>query len=206
MTKRCCFTSDGLRFSIAVRQALAFAAFVLFNFAVSVTVDAQQAPVPSVPSGWETEKVAGKRPRIEFNKTGLRSPDLMSVKFYDRELLVDQTIRQWVVKRLMSGRAPLGGEWTGPIEKLTRQTKNFYTAERPFEVNNVKHVIVVNAVCVDKLNIRMAAVIKSLTNETRKHELAASRLMYRLVRVEIDSAKADERGLDLEQSLSLIHI
>ena len=160
----------------------------------------QTNPVPKTKSGWKKKVVSGKRGHVAFVKDGLGSSDYLTVKYYQRELLVDVSMHQWVQQRLITGDAPLNGKWTGPIEKLRRLTRNMYTAERRFEVDGKKHLIQIVAVNVDKLNVRMSALIKSETKAANRHQKDADQLRTEILKIEIAAAKADKRGLALEKN------
>ncbi len=174
--------------------------FALVLIALPSELDAQNK-VPQTPRGWSAKTVNGKKKRVEFTKDGIQTPDYLAVKFYDREVLVDLTIPQWIQNRLISGAAPLKGKWTGPIENLTRHTKNIYSAQRNFSVDGNKHSIEVTVVSVDNLNVRMAATIKSQSRTVKAHNAAAQKLQAQLLLTEIAAVKADpKRGLAIEQS------
>jgi hypothetical protein len=161
---------------------------------------AQNNSTPDAPRGWIKTSHSGKRANVAFAKSGIKSPEYLVVKFYERELLVEFDTPTWIQNRLLSPRPPLGGTWSGPIEKLTRQTGNVYTASRPFQVDNRDHAIEVTAVCVDKLHVRMAATIKSISGKSNEHALEAARLQAKVVAMEIADAKKSKRGLSLEQN------
>ena len=174
--------------------------FALVLIALPLGLDAQNN-VPKTPRGWTAKTVNGKKKRVEFTKDGIQAPDYLAVKFYDREVLVDRTIPQWIQKRLITGAAPLKGKWTGPIENLTRYTKNLYSAQRDFSVDGNKHSIEVTVVSVDNLNVRMAATIKSQSRSVRAHNAAAQKLQAQLFQTEIAAVKADpKRGLAIEHN------
>ena len=173
---------------------------VILFLTVSLQAQAQQTKnVPKSPKGWSKSKVSGKPAHTCFTKDGLKTPDYVVVKYYDRELLVDASIESWLINRL-NGKAPLGGQWSGPTKNLTRQTANIYTAQRDFDYKDTKHSIKVSAVCVDKLNVRMAATIHSETDAWQKNELDAETIRFQLLKLEIEAAKKDKRGLAVEKS------
>ena len=169
-------------------------------FCLSSNLLGQSNSTPSTPRGWTKKLVKGKRPNVTFEKTGLKKNDFLAVKFYEREMLVDFDVPQWIQHRLATGAAPMKGTWTGPIEKLNRLTGNAYTAERAFSVDGRKHLLEVVAVCVDKVNVRMSATIKSITPGTKALKSEAVKLRMRVLGLEIEDAKRDKRGLSLEQN------
>ena len=177
-----------------------FLFMLLLGLLVADPSQAQTNASPKAPSGWTKSTSSGKHPNVAFAHNKIKSPDYLVVKFYDRQVLVDQTIPQWIEKRLITGSAPLDGKWSGPIENMTRQTGNLYTAQRKFTVKGKPHSIDVTAVCVDKLHVRMAATIRSLTPETKKHDVAASRLRIQVLSLEIEAAKKEKRGLAIEKT------
>lgn len=161
---------------------------------------AQSLPVPMAPSGWSKKNVNGKRPNVSFTKKGLSSPDYLAVKYYERDVLVDEGLSEWISKRLATGKAPLKGIWTSPIQNLTRQTANLYTGERRFRVEGEEHLITMVAVCYDKMNVRSAALIKSMTAKAKKYDREANRLLGEISLLEINAAKKDGRPLSIENS------
>ena len=80
---------------------------------------AQNNPSPKAPRGWSKSTAAGKHPNVSFTHDAIKSPDYLAVKFYNRKVLVDQTVPQWIEERLITGAAPLDGKWSGPIENLS---------------------------------------------------------------------------------------
>ena len=157
--------------------SLAFLILILSFDGLACQLFAQSSSVPSTPNGWSKKTVRGKRSHVAFSKKGLGWADYLSVKFYKHEPLLENDLGLWIQNRLIEGNAPLGGKWSGPIERLTRMTRNIYTAQREFEVSGRKHLIEVAAVCVDQLNVRMAATISSQTREVKKHTAQAQKLM-----------------------------
>ena len=184
----------------AVRWFAVATSLLILSSILAATTQAQTLDVPKTPRGWKQKTIKGKHPNIEFKKEGLKSPDFTAVKFYKREPLIDLTLSQWVQQRLGTKQSPLNGKWEGPILNLTRQTRNVVTAERRFEVDGILHSVTLSAVCVDKLHVRMGALIQSLTSGTEKSDLTAGRLLGELVLVEIAAAKKEERGLDVEKT------
>lgn len=185
-------------------QGFGFRAKLIGVFTVvvflSTCLHGQSNPVPDSKSGWKKVRISGEHAHVSFQRRGLSSPDYIAVKYYDRTPLVDGDLRSWVQKRLSLGKAPLDGKWTGPIKQFDRMTRNLYIAEREFTVAGTKHSIGVAAVCVDKLNVRMAAIITSLTSEAKKHSLQAAQIQAPILKLEIAAAKAEKRGLALEKS------
>ena len=163
-------------------------------------LNAQTITVPKTKTGWAKSSSRGKRANTAFTKQQLNSPDYLVVKFYERELLLNESLGQWLQRRLVEGKAPLSGEWTGPIQDLNRRTRNLYTAEREFEVDGQKYTIKTLAVCVDKLNVRMAAIIMSQTRAAKKYLAEASQIQASILKLEINAAKSDKRGLDVEKN------
>lgn len=94
----------------------------------------------------------------------------------------------------------MGGQWTGPVEKLNRLTGNIYTAERRFAVDGVKHLIMATAVCYDKQNVRMSAAIMSLTPGVRKHDAETMRLQASIIKLEREAVRKDGRPTSIEQA------
>ena len=170
---------------------------MMLAFLFSEDLCAQANPAPDAPTGWKKSSSSGK---IVFTKRDLEDRDHLTVKFYQRSLLVDKTLEQWVASCLVERRAPMGGQWDGPIENLARLTRNIYNAERGFTVDGKKHKIMLTAVCVDKLNVRLSAVTYSQTRGAKKHLAAATQLSTQLLPLEIAAAKAEKRGLDIEKN------
>ena len=188
---------------VPLRIPLSFAV-VVFSLWIGLcfTTDlfAQSNPVPKTPTGWKKSSEKGTRLRVAYTKKELGSPEYLVVKLYDRELLINESLGQWLQRRLVEGKAPLKGKWTGPIQNLNRRTRNMYTAEREFEVNGKKHSIQLLAVSVDKLNVRMAAIIMSQTPAAKKNLAQAQQLRASIFKLEIDAAKLAKRGLDIEKN------
>ena len=177
------------------------AVFVLgIGCCLTTNLDAQSNSVPKTKLGWTRSIGRGKPAHIAFTKKDLNTPDFLVVKFYERELLLDQNLRRWLLRRLVESNAPLNGKWTGPVQDLNRRSRNLYTAEREFEVDGQKHTIKTLAVCVDKLNVRLAAIIMSQTREAKKNLRQASQIQASLLKLEIEAAKSEKRGLDVEKN------
>ena len=176
------------------------AAILLLTLSLASQSNAQSNPAPDAPGGWTKTKVRTGKPHVAFTHDKVKSPDVLAVRYYDRELLVDSTLAQWTQNKLASTKPPLGGQWSGPIEEFTRQTANFYTAKREFKVDDQPHVLMINAVCVDKLHVRMSAIVQSQTAGAKRYKNGAAKLLYGLVTVEKEAAKKDNRGLSLEQN------
>ena len=186
------FQSGLSRVSLALLLVISF---------FTADVVAQTQLVPKAPTGWTKRTVSGKKGHTSYTKTGFKSPNYLVVKYYAHDVLVDQeNLGLWIQKRLIDGKAPLTGQWSGPINKLTRLTRNLYTAERKFKVDGKVHLIKVMATCVDKLHVRMTATIMSQNRETRKHETAAIQIQSQILKLEIEAAKTDDRGLDIERT------
>jgi len=178
-------------------NALAIVLGLTILLLAPISLMAQTDAVPQTPRGWTKTRVKGKHPHTCFTLDAAKSPDYLVVKFYQRERLIDDTLESWLYERL-TGNAPLGGKWTGPTKNMTRQTGNIYTAEREFEFKGTDHAIRASAICVDKLNVRMAATIYSKTDTFRKNDSAAEKLRYELIHLEIAAAKSSKRGLNIE--------
>ena len=160
-------------------------------------VVAQSNSVPTAPKGWKKSTIGKK---VVFSKRSLGDGEHLSVNFYERELLVDKSLEQWLQSNLVERRAPMRGKWKGPIKSLNRLTRNVYSAEREFESDGVDHVLSLTAVCVDKLNVRMAAAVVSRTKAAQRFRLEANRIQAELLKLEIESAKKDKRGLSIEKN------
>lgn len=161
------------------------------------TACSQSNSVPSAPDGW---KKSGRRGKVVFTKKELSDKEHLTVNFYPRELLVDKTLGQWIVNCLIERNTPLGGKWTGPVEELNRLTRNIFTAKRRFTVDGKRHSVHLSAVCVDKLNVRLASMILSETRGAKSHLSKANQLRAQLLKLEIADAKSEKRGLDIEKN------
>jgi hypothetical protein len=154
-------------------------------------------PAPATPSGWKKTTVA--RNATVFSKSDLKRNETLTVKYFQRTVLdSNQSLELWMTQRMTSGKAPLGGEWTG-LPTITRQTGNMIEGRRDFKVGDKKHLLRGLAVGVDNVHVRFASLISSNTS-VKQYDRESARLLYKLMTVEKEAAAKEKRGTDLEIS------
>ena len=181
---------------IQIYLRIALLVCCLLGFAQNIVSAQSLQPTPDTPKGWK-RTTEGRKATV-FTKTGLQRGDSLVVKFYQRKVLeTNQSLEQWVNQRFVLGNAPNNGVWVnGP--KVIRQTGNMTEGWRDFEVGGKKHTVRGLAVGVDKVHVRFASAISSDTQQVRKYKPETDRLLYRLLVVERDAARKENRGTSIE--------
>ena len=121
------------RFVAAVTCFVVICLFASASFAQSLHLS------PTTPHGWK-KTTAGKTATV-FWKTGLDKDQVLTVKFYQRQVLeTGQSLEMWLTARMANGKAPMGGKWADE-PTVIRQTANMIEATRPFTNNGKKHLV-----------------------------------------------------------------
>ncbi|MES9941047.1 MAG: hypothetical protein ABW104_09960 [Candidatus Thiodiazotropha sp. 6PLUC2] len=147
-----------------------------------------------IPVGWN-RTVDNKKNTIVF-KLKDQNIDIM-VKYYPTELLEGRSVDAWVRNKLFNSKAPRG-EWVGEGKKVNRRSYNRAFGFREFrKADGDRGMLGVIGFSADLLYVRPAMVLYA-SNVDKIYYDQAFEIFRNIDDIEIENAKAEWRGLDLE--------